>query len=194
MTAHSLFPSFVRASYHSPDGAHKMTIPTGLWSPGGGTNGSGTFLAWDLTDRDAEDMIFDLVNLLTALFPANVTFDDYTIFSFDSEDASPTPRFSNGIGLDGTVESPGWSKAVQTTISFYDTAFNIVKLVLLDSDSGNNFSKHTAASLSAAELAVGVNFSLITNAWASRANLRPATLLSVTQTLNEKLRRQYRET
>jgi len=137
-------------------------------------------------------MVVDLATVLADLLPDSGAFDNYTIFSFDDPEEPPTPRFTNGLGIPGTDATAGWINAVQTTISFYDTAFNQVKLVLLDSASNNDFSKHTAAGLSAAELAVGVEFSKIENAWASRATLRPAALLSVTRTLNEKLRRAYK--
>jgi len=193
MSLHTLFPSFVRIRSASDFGAHVNTIPTRQWSPGGGTDDSGTFLAWDDSDRDAQDMIVDFVTLLAALYPSGVTFNNFTIFSFDSEDDPPTPRFSGGLAIAGTHADPGYTKAVQTTLSFYDTAFNTAKLVCLDSASDNSFNKHTAADLTAAELAVGVEFSAIESAWSSRANLRPMTLLSVTRTLNEKLRRAYRE-
>jgi hypothetical protein len=193
MPTHSLFPSFVRLNYTSLFGAHIATLPTRQWSPGGGTDDSGTFLAWDDSDRDAQAMIVDFATLLADIHRTDTIFDNFTIFSFDSEDAPATPRFSNGLAIPGTVSPGGWTKAVQTTFTWYDTAFNTAKVVMLDSDSANNFGKHTAASLTAAELAIGTEYATLTNAWSSRANLRPATLLSVTQTLNEKLRRTYKD-
>lgn len=193
MPAHTLFPSFVRVRQASAFGSHIYTIPTNQWSPGGGTNDSGTFLAWDATDRDAEAMIVALLTLIADLYPTDSLYNTYTIFSYDDPDSPPTPRFSNGLAIGGGDATPGYSKAVQTTLTFYDTAFNTVKLVCLDAASNNNFDKHSAGDLSAAELAVGVEFSQLSNAWASRATLRPATLLSVTRTLNEKLRRAYKE-
>jgi hypothetical protein len=169
-----------------------MSLPTRLWNPAGGAGAGGTFPAWDTSTRDAADMVVDLVALLAVAMPDSVTFDDYTIFTQPLETDFPVPVYSAGLGTAGTDATPGWTQAVQKTFTFYDTTFATAKIVLLDAASNNDFSKHPAGSLTADEIAIGTLFASVGEAWSSRAGFRPATLLSVTRTLNETLRRKYR--
>lgn len=188
----SLFPGFIVIDYHSTVGQHKMTIPTRAWNPLGGTTGHGGYVAWDSSDRDADEMVIDLVTELCKICSDEVDFDRYTIYTMADVDAFPVPVAGDTCnaltGVDGT---PGWFKAVQFTYTFYDTEFKDAKLTLLDASSNGDFSKRLPGALSADEQDVVDEFILVSNAWSSRNGARPSTLRSLTVNLNQKLRREY---
>ena len=192
MTVHTLKPSYVEINYHSVYGSHKMILPTRQWSPVIVTASQGSFTSWNDTGRDADDMINDLVDELCAKFPDTVSFDQYTIWNFDEPSDFFIPvaaaAFVAKIGLD---DDPGWTEAVQSVMTMFDTEFNTVKLVLLDMSSRNNFARRTAATADADELAIFAEFSSSTNAWASRAGFQPNTLRSVSLGINDELKKQY---
>lgn len=187
-----LYPGFCLVEYHSNKGQHKMTLPTRNWNPLGGTTGHGGFEAWDSSDRDADEMIIDLVTELCKICSDEVDFDRYTYYQIDEPGASPHPVASDTLdaltGIDGT---PGWFLAVQFQYTMYDTEFGTSKLVLLDASSNNNFAKRLPGGLSADELAPFTEFSKVTNAWSSRNGARPSALRSLTVDLNDKLRKEY---
>jgi len=191
MTRYSLDPAFVTLNYHSGYAPHKMTIPTRAWIPTAGTHGVGGYESWAVTEIDAHDMVIALVTLMLPLMPTGVTFDDYTIYTQDGATAPAIPKAGEVLALAGTEASPGWTRAVQRTFNMFDTAYNPVKLVLLDADSNDLFVKVTGASSTTAEKALITEFSDLTNAWASRAGFKPYVYRDVLTTINVKLRDSY---
>jgi len=191
MTAYSLFPSYVKVFYHSIYAQHTMTLPTRRWIPTPVSGANGSYLDWTGTPRDGEEMITDLFTVLQEICSADVNFDTFIIYDIPSEGDAPQPVSGGVIDLPGTVATPGWQKAVQTTFTFFDTAFNKSKLVLLDSASSNDFGKHLAGDFTGGETDVIAQMISEGNAWASRAGFRPSVCLSVTQTINDALRKQY---
>lgn len=192
MTEHGLYPSFIKVEYHSTFAPHVMLLPTRQWNPLGGTTGHGGYVAWDDSDRDADGMIIDLITELTKICSDEVDFDNYIIYNVPTPGASPIPVAGDDCnaltGIDGT---PGWFKATQFTYTFFDTAFNTVKLVLLDASSNGDFSRRSPGSLTSDESSPSAEFMLDTNAWSSRAGFRPSVLRSLAVTINDKLRREY---
>lgn len=192
MPLHSLFPSYYVINYHSELARHKMTLPTRAWNSLGGTGGSGGFTAWDESNRDAIEMIVDLVALLVVRHGATVVYDDWTIYNIPVENGPAFPVAAGVFtGATGEDSSPGWYKAVQATFSFFDTAFNESKVVLLDAASDNGFDRRSIATYIAAETDVATEWMLDSNAWASRAGFQPVTFRTVTYTINNALRKRY---
>jgi hypothetical protein len=192
MTVHTLFPAYVVMDYHSTKASHKMTLPTRAWNSLAGTGGQGGFEAWDASDRDAIDMVTDLATKIVDYYPAEVTFDKWTIYTLASEGAQPLPR-AGGVftSLDGGAVTPGWWQAVQGTVTAYDTAFNTAKLTLLDVSSLGSFGEVPFGSLDAKIVAFFNEWIDAGNAWASRAGFKPDVFRTWNVTLNNALYNQY---
>lgn len=195
MTPKTPYPAFILVRYHSTFAPHVQLLPTKEWNPLAGTNGYGGYEAWDSTERDAKEMIEDFLAKTTLLQSDEIDYDDAVVYTMASPTSPAIPRkvipLTAVTGQDGT---PGYFRAVQFTFTFFDTAFNKSKVVLLDASSNNDFTKRTSyASMSADEKGVVDEWILESNAWASRSNLRPASALSLTKTINDKLRKAYRD-
>lgn len=184
-------PASVQINYHSEFGVHSSRISTREWSPPSGGFTYGSFLSWSEVARDADDMVKDLTLVLAGIMPATVTFDNYTIFTQADEEADPLPVAGNSIGQAGLEATPGWYKAVQTTISIRTTGFGLFKLVVLDSASNDNFDPVFGLAPSPALSDIFDQVADVGNAWSGRDNGRPNTVISQTKTLNEALRRSY---
>jgi hypothetical protein len=194
MTAFSLSPAFVVVNYHSPFAPHKMTLPTLAWSSLGGTHGEGGYTAWDeVTNRDADDMIKDLVTALADVMPDDTTFDDYIIYTKADAHAANIPQRAGPLAITGTLTG-AYPPATQATWSFRTAAFNHFKLVTLDTQPPSDFARIEAADWSVDQNAVRTQLESDGNAWAARDGTQIATAIRITFTLNEKLRRAYRLT
>jgi len=95
-------------------------------------------------------------------------------------------------GMEGTAAVPGWTKAVQLTMTVRSTLFGIAKYVFLDAASGDNYNPIRTPDSSMTNMLTVLND--VTNGWAARDNGRPENFLGLTKTLNEKLRKAYRMT
>lgn len=191
MTEYSLSPAFVVINYHSAHAPHKMTLPTLAWDPLGGTAGNGGYLAWNSTNRDADDMIKDLVNTLAYLVPTTSTFDDYQIYTKADENAPNILRASGALAIDGlstTLYPPG----TQMTWNFRTTGFHHAKLVLIDVVPPGDFAPTFTGDLSTAQVNVMSQLTDVANAWSARDNSRIDTLQRITWTLNDAIRQAYR--
>ena len=191
MALHSLFPAYVQIDYHSPWGAHKMTLPTRTWDDTIVAGGHGAFLSWTEDPVDADDMIKDLVNVLKPFWMPESFFDQYTIYAFADEDSEPVPVTANSLGIEGTEPNDNWAKAVQTTFSIRTADFGQIKLVFLDAPQPASFDKILSFDASPEAIAVMDELSNDEKAWSGRDNARPMQLVQIAYTLNEKLRREY---
>lgn len=177
-------PAFVRINYHSPFGFHTMQIPTLAWD-------SGNFATWAAGVVDDSTMIEDLVTLMLPFFPEGVIFDNWLIFSQPTPEDDPVPVAAGLFVLfEGTAALPGWTKAVQETITIRSTNFGVSKLVFLDAASGNSFEPITVPDGSMTALLNEIGDT--SKGWSAQDNGRPATFIKLSKTLNEKLRRAYR--
>lgn len=192
MAENSLYPSFGVVDYVSADGAHKMTVPTLAWSTLRGTGGYGGYLAHDgVTEVDAEVMWTDLITDVAEFALPTLTFNNVTIYTMATPDASRIPATQIPLAIDGTSTATTQAKATQSTWNFRTTTFGIFKLVLLDSPVGGGFAKTLPGTFGADDLAVIGGLTDLTKAWAGRDGSPPANCHSKTYTLNEKLRREY---
>ncbi len=181
-------PGFVRFEYTSSWGLHVMIVPTRQWSPG---TGIGEFLNWTGTQTSAEAMILDLANALAAIMHNTTTITRATIFTKEVGQP-PQPVAALTLSASGTETSTTWRQAVQYTMTMRDTAFKLAKIVVLDAPSGGTFLKYSSFVGLPAWQAVFNELMDVSNGWSSRYGARPATFVSLTKTLNEKLRRAYR--
>jgi hypothetical protein len=192
MATHLLNPSAVRINYHSVFAQHTMTLPTRAWNPLAGTNGFGGYEAWDLSERDAQDMIEGLVFTFVDVLHSSVVFDNWVIYNEASPGGVMLPVASDIFaGVVGTEATPGWYEAVQGIFTFYDTSFNTAKISILEYASKNNFARRTYTTASAPEVAIADEYMVSSNAWSSRAGFRPSTLRSLSLGINDALKKQY---
>lgn len=188
----SLFPAFMLFAYHSDKAFHKMTLPTREWQSSAGVNGKGGYEAWSSASVDAQDMAEGLAAVIADFYPAQVTFDNWSIYTLETPTSPPILRAGNVFtGLTGGAVTPGWYQAVQCTLTAKDTEYKDAKLTLLDCSSLNNFSPVPFASLDAKVVDIFDEWTSTTNAWASRNGQRPATFKNYRATLNAKLEAQY---
>jgi hypothetical protein len=80
------------------------------------------------------------------------------------------------------------------TVNFRTSLFGKAKLVLLDFSALDDWSKVRTLPGSGALFDLVGEFTASTNGWQGQDNGQPTTFVSVTRTLNEKLRRSYRLT
>lgn len=188
MTVHFLDPAFVQIFYHSDFGVHIMTLPTKAYD-----SVDDTFATWGGTPKDSDDMILELIDKFSFLFPSTVSFDSYRIFSVGAPPDIPfLERAATITGKVGTASSPSWSKAVQGTLSALDSAGQKLRLTFLDSDSAGSFDAIFTLPGSGALFDLFAEWKDASNGWSSRNGQPPSTFLEYSKTLNEKLRREYR--
>jgi len=186
----SLGPSFVEINYHSADGFHTMTLPTLEYDQGGDQ-----FETWAAGTVDAVTMVEAFVDTLLPFFPTTVVFDNYTIYDLPTDPGPALPRKSAILtGKAGAVGAPGWTKAVQFTVTIRTTLFGILKIVLLDIDSGNSFARQAAVNTPSDFTDMMAELTSDANGWSGRDNGQPDVFLQCSRTLNEKLRKSYRMT
>lgn len=192
MTEYALDPAFVRLDYSTAYGAHVMLIPTLAWLPTPITGNMGSYIAWDSTPRDAEDMIDTFVGIAKAFLDPTSSFNLATIYTKASPTAPNTLAAIKSLAVVGTSAAGGVRKAVQATFNFKTAGGQAMKLVFLDYPHGaGQFEKQPFLSWSADALALFGELNSVASAWAGRDKTRIVAGISVTNTLNEKLRKQY---
>jgi hypothetical protein len=191
MPVFSLSPAFVVVSYHSVEAPHKMTLPTLAWDQLGGTSGNGGYVAWDNSNRDADDMIKDFVTLLAEITPSTTTYDSYQIYTKASALAPNILRAEGPLAIAGTSGAT-YAPATQATFNLRTRGFHHAKIVLLDVEAPADFAPTFPSALSTDQGNVFANYALDSNAWAGRDNEQIDSIQRITWTLNEALRRAYR--
>jgi len=192
--ANALDPAFVQLNYHSQYGVHTATIPTLQWNSVASAGNAGQFETWGASDIDAKEMVEDLIDLMEPFYPTDVEYDGFTIFTMASAVAPALPVAGGILTNVGTQAVPGFTQAVQTTIGWRTATFGLFKIVMLDSASGDDFSIIRNPSVDVSLLALHNYMIGNTHGWSGRDNARPTQFIKCTQTLNEKLRRSYRQT
>lgn len=189
-------PTVAQIAYHSAYGAHTMDIPLRQWTAPSVGDILGSVPRWsDDTLIPVDTMLEDLIDLYKPFFPTTVSFDTIQIFTQATPTSSLVPVAGASLtGFDGTQATPGWTKAVQTTISVRDTNANLAKYVFLDCASFNSYDAIRGL-VGQADLAAIIAFVIDdANAFSSRAGFKPALFIGAFRTLNERLRKAYRMT
>lgn len=186
-------PAFVTLDYHSAFGAHAAELPVKELDIDAGDPALTTIAVWSGGVISWQTMVSTLVAQLATRYPATVIFDRATLWLQLLATDLPTFVDSFALGIDGTASTPGYTKAVQETITARDTAGYLAKIVSLDMASGNNFDKQLDPTVAGVDNILDVWFDPDMG-WSSRAGFRPSVFIKATRTLNEKLRREYGET
>lgn len=195
MAQNSLAPAFIQIQYTSLFGLHTMTIPsvpfiqvpaTGQWR-------------FDLRGGAVDETplstgIDDFLNVVREYFDNTTVFANYTAFTQTDAAAQPIPVETGTLGKVGVFESGagGWTKAVQTTLTWRTDTFGLYKLVMLDSVTGNNFDRKSGLPVGSRRKIVSDYITSQFTWLAGRDGGRPVTFLQEAVTLNEKLRKSYR--
>lgn len=188
----SVAPAFVKAEYRSADGPHVAIWPTREWSPPAGGFDYGSFPAWaDDSAVDAEAMIESLIAVVKAPMSTTTVFNRYTIFTQAAPGAPAIPRMTKAITVAGLEDDGSWESAVQATMTFRTESNGISRIVFLDIPSNGSFAKSVSIDPAGVYDEIATQWTGTAVAWSGRDNTRPASFVSLTWTLNEKLRRAY---
>jgi hypothetical protein len=136
-------------------------------------------------------MADELVEKLAPFYHASYTIDSVQVVTYDPSDPIAIPRAIKAYGSPGTETDAGLDKATQILFIMRDTAYNMAKIMLLDSVISGDFNPLSDISGSAESLAlVGV---FTSDAWAftSKADLKISTFQKVTYKHNDALRAKY---
>jgi hypothetical protein len=194
MTPHSLSPAFVRFDYVSRWAAHAALLGTKEWLPTSITGTMGSYVNWNAVPIDAEDMIDNITVGYGLQFPSTTTMVLATIYTQASAHAPALPVASKVLSVAGTNAVGGPDKATQVTLNMRSTGINPAKIVLLDVPVGtSNFDKVFPGSFPAGVQAIWTSLHSTNWAWSARDDTRILTAISMTITLNERLRREYRQ-
>ena len=188
----SLYPGFIKVEYHSAYAPHVMILPTAEATITPDPIDS-TIKAWDATDKLWTAMIDELLATFEDLYPTSVVFDLATLYTMASAEAVPWPRSTYSLSAVGSEAAPGWTQAVQLSIMFRTGGFGLSKLALLDCASFNSFAKVSSLTGQPALTAIFDEWTSSSSAWAGRDGTKPVNFIAATKTLNEKLRRAYRQ-
>lgn len=194
MAGNSLYPAFFRLFYRVLNLPHVQTIPTGFWSPPSEGHPNGTFTSWASAQIDADDMIQGFAAIQQDFFNEDATLDQYIIYTLPAPNSPPQPRSGNDISLTGTNTDDGWFLAVQQTNVWRDAEFKVLKIVMLEVPTTNDFGKTTVLPGSGPLFDLDAYITDENQSFSSRNGERPLTYLSTTETLNEKLRAERRLT
>lgn len=191
--ANDIAPGWISFEEHSIYGAHVREMPVNTITIHDPVREDSTIEAWDTTDVNWRDMATAMANELRDRLPTTSTIDRATLWY--KPDPADLPLFVDSflLDIDGTVAAPGYTKAAQETITARDTLGNIAKIVSLDMASGDNWDVQITPT------AAGVTdlFAVWTDnawGWSSRAGHKPSIFIKATRTLNESLRRRYKQT
>lgn len=171
-----------------------MTLPTLGWLPTSITGAMGSYVNWAGVPVDAEDMVDNLVTSLALQFPATTTMNLATIYTQAGALGPAVPVAIKALSVVGSNAVGGPDKATQATLNFRTVGIHPAKLVYLDVPIGtSNFNKVRPAGFSAA---IADNVDVLTSdnwAWSGRDDTQIKTAISLTITLNERLRREYKQ-
>lgn len=188
MTVHDLGPYWIEIYSHSVDAPHVMTLPLKGWSAG--------VDAGDLTKVGggtvpALTAIQDFVDLLKPFYPTTYTFDYFFIYEKLTPTSVAIPAAGGQLTGNGDQLTPGWSRATQATFLFKTALGGLMKIVLLDFASNNNFAPINFAGLTGDALAF-VNYMLGADCvFVGRDGADPQFFLKIAYKLNDELRKQY---
>lgn len=190
----SLSPAFVRIDYRSTWATHIALLGTSAWFPTSITGTLGSYLSHDGDPLDAEVMINAFVDKLAAQHKATTNFDLATVYTQAAPVGQAIPRASASLTQVGSNAAGGPDKATQLTLNGRTTLFGHFKLVLLDVPVGtSNFDKQFPSTFPSTISDIFTEYALTDNAWLARDGGQPSFPISATITLNERLRKEYRQ-
>lgn len=195
MTGHTLWPASITIDYNSNWGAHKMTLPIREWSPVSSGHISGTATDWNDTQADVDDFVNDFVDKLLPFFYTDTDFTAYTVHTYSSVNAPARPQVAQTLtGKTGTGAS--YNPGTQATFNFKTIGFFPFKVVMLDVAAGSQYLPVSAFPSPAYDTTIALRDFVLADAsiFQGRDGTQVASLVKVTYTINEQLRKSYKLT
>lgn len=186
-------PGFIEMEYHSLYGFHVRELPVNTVNIDTGDPNASTIDDWTGGTVSWRTMASELSELLADRLPTTSVIDRATLWAQPLPTDLPLFVDSFSLADTGTVSPSGYTKAVQETLTARDTGGYVAKLVSLDMASGDNFDVQVTPTAAGVADLIDAWFAE-TNGWSSQAGFRPSTFIKATRTLNESLRRRYRQT
>lgn len=193
MAPNSLSPAFIRIAVNTAYALHLNTFPTRAWLPTSITGTMGSYLGWNGTPVDGEEMIDELVAALKAFYLATTHIVSATIFTQALPKGEAIQRANKNMSVAGTSTATGQAKAVQTTFNGKTVDNGHFKVCLLDAPCGSGtFDKILPDGFTSEVTDLNDILRADGRAWSGRDDAQPSDFISITFDLNDKLRREYR--
>lgn len=194
MTEHSRSPAFVIFDYHSPYAPHKQQFCIRDWFPVSSGHDMGTVTAADASITDLQEMCNNLMGVMSVFALPDTVWDLVTVFTQAAPLGPAFPQASYVPTQVGVSVGGAPRKATEITYVMRTTAFNIVKMVLLDVPVNTNFDEKLPGAFSSADNDFLLTFGDPTAGWVGQDGSKPNTAVRITYNLNQKLRKAYRMT
>lgn len=192
MTLHSRSPAFIILDYHTPYAPHKQQFCLTDWFPASTGHDMGTCTAHDASIVDLKNSIDQLLGVMSVFALPDCVWDLATVFTQAAATGPAFPQASYVPTQVGVSVGAAPRKATEITYVMRTTAFNIVKMVLLDTPVSPNFDQKLPGAFSAADNAFLAEFGAVNNPWVGQDGSKPNTAVRITYNLNQKLRKEYR--
>lgn len=192
MTPHSRSPAFIVIDSHSAFAPHKSQFCIADFFPPSSGHLLGTATAHDGTIVDLINCVDQLLGVISVVYLPSTIFDLATVYTQALAVGPAFPQASYVPTQVGVSASDGPHKATETTFVFRTSAFNIAKMVMLDTPVPGNFDQIPVGSWGAPQNAILAEFGALNNPWTGLDGNRPAQGVRITYNMNQKLRKEYR--
>lgn len=193
MTQHAIGPYFIRLDYYSQYGLHSANYPTVTPTPSNTAFSGYTLPDFKVspTQTDIGTLMDSWVDILKPFFHAQTHFAGWTLFQKANPTDAALPLAQGVLSGVGSNNTSSWTQAVQMTATFRTAAFNKFKIVLMDTQNENDFTRVSSVPGTGRVRDLSL---FVTNAgWmVGRDGAGVQTFVSAAWTLNKKLRRAYR--
>lgn len=194
MTAHSRSPAFIIVDSHSAYGLHKSQFCLTDFFPPSTGHDLGTATAHDGSNVDLITAVDDLLGVISTVYLPTTVFDLATVYTQALPVGPAYPQASYVPTQVGVSSAGGPHKATETIFVMRTTAFNIVKLVMLDTPVSALFDPLPVGSWGAPQTDILDEFGALNRPWCGLDGNRPDQGIKITYNLNQKLRKEYRMT
>jgi hypothetical protein len=190
MAINDLGPWYVSIEYQSSGGPHTMLRPTTEWV-GVPFVDAGVFVNHNGVDVAAATAITSFVTLMLPIMNLDTEFTSWTVYSKPTPTSQPLPVATGMFtGMVGTVSSTTQWLTYEKIYTFRTESGGIARVNLLDAPTGGTISKERV--VIGAELALVNEFMDQDSIWVGRDGARPALFRSLSNGVNDALKRAYR--
>lgn len=194
MTMHDPGPYYVHLNYVSGQNPHTMQFSVQNFVLPFGGFPFGTIDTRASVPVDTDDAINAYVDVLKAFWSGGTTFVSWVLFSKLIPADIPVPVMGNVVTTGVGTASPGFAEsATQETINYRTTAFNLLKIVLLDYNEDVGFDKIRVIPGSGPLFDLDAYLHSTDSVVFGRDGSPAGTFISATKKLNDALRKAYRQ-
>lgn len=191
---HDPGPFFVQLKYISGVNPHIMQFSVKDWTPPASSHIYGDFETKGGAPLDADIAVNAYVDILKAFWTSGTTFVNWTLFSKPTPADIPVPVMGNVVTTGVGTHTGGFAEeATQQTINYRTTAFNLLKIILLDYDEDVSFSKIQVVPGSGPLFDLDAYLHDADCVVVGRDGNFAGSFISATKKLNDKLRKEYRQ-